>query len=223
MPRLSRVAVGDTVYHALNRSNGRVTIFQNKDEYRHFEALLLEGVELTGMRMLAYCIMPNHWHLVLYPIHDSDLSEFMRWVTTTHVRQRRVQTKSVGEGHLYQGTYKSFPVETDKHLHDLIRYVEQNPLRAGLVKKAEDWQWSSLYRRRRNSSEDNKLLAQLPTELPVNYSDSVNELLPIEKLDTVRHSINKGKPFGSMDWVEKMVIDHKMENTLRNSGRPKQI
>lgn len=88
-----------------NRSNGRVTIFQDDNEYKHFESLLLEGAELTGMRILSYCIMPNHWHLVLHPKQDGDMSEFMRWVTTTHVRQRRVMTKSVGDGHLYQGTY----------------------------------------------------------------------------------------------------------------------
>ena len=223
MPRLSRVAVGDTVYHALNRSNGRVTIFHNKEDYQHFESLLLEGVNMIGMRILAYCIMPNHWHLVLHPKQDGDLSEFMRWVTTTHVRQRRVKTKSVGEGHLYQGTYKSFLVEEDKHLQDLIRYVEQNPLRAGLVKKAEDWQWSSLYRRQKNNPEDNKLLAALPIEFPVNYQDSVNQILQTEKLDTIRHSINKGKPFGSVDWVEEMVKEYKLESTVRRPGRPKQV
>lgn len=78
MPRMNRVAVGGIVYHVLNRSNGRVQIFNNKEEYKHFESLLLEGVELIGMRLLAYCIMPNHWHLILYPVRDSDMSEFMR-------------------------------------------------------------------------------------------------------------------------------------------------
>jgi len=80
--------VGGVVYHVINRANGRERIFSTDAEYEHFESLLLEGVKLIGMRVLAYVIMPNHWHLVLYPINDRDLSEFMRWVTTTHVRQR---------------------------------------------------------------------------------------------------------------------------------------
>jgi putative transposase len=222
MPRMNRVAVGGVVYHAINRSNGRVEVFHNVEDYQHFEALLLEGVELIGMPLLAYCIMPNHWHLVLHPKHDGEMSEFMRWVTTTHVRQRRVRTKSVGEGHLYQGAYKSFPVQEDNHLHDLIRYVEQNPLRAKLVEKAEDWQWSSLHRRLRNNTEDNKLLSPLPTELPTNYYASVNTLLQDDKLDTIRHSIGKGKPFGSLEWVDEMVKEYKMESTVRAPGRPKQ-
>lgn len=222
MPRMNRVAVGGVVYHVLNRSNGRVTIFSNDDEYKHFESLLLEGVALIGMRLLAYCIMPNHWHLLLYPKQDTDMSEFMRWVTTTHVRQRRVMTKSVGEGHLYQGAFKSFPVEEDKHLHDLIRYVEQNPLRAKLVHRAEEWKWSSLFRRLRNSREDQKLLTTLPTELPSNYLDSVNALLAKTTLETIRHSIGKGTPYGRSDWVDTMVEKYNMDSTVRSVGRPRQ-
>lgn len=221
MPRMNRVAVGDTVYHVLNRANGRVQIFYTDADYKHFESLLLEGVALVGMRLLSYCIMPNHWHLVLYPRSDGDMSQFMRWVTTTHVRQRRTKTKSIGEGHLYQGTFKSFPIETDQHLTTVIRYVEQNPLRAKLVTRAEDWQWSSLYRRQRNNKEDQKFLAELPTELPANYFESVNTLLGEDDTEHVRHSLMKGTPFGSMSWLEEMVEKHNLGSTLRGVGRPK--
>ena len=221
MPRMNRVAVGDTVFHVLNRSNGRVPIFHTDKDYAHFESLLLEGVELVGMRILAYCIMPNHWHLVLYPHKDGDMSEFMRWVTTTHVRQRRTMTKTVGEGHLYQGTYKSFPIETDHHLTTVIRYVEQNPLRAKLVERAEDWQWSSLYRRQRNNKEDKKLVAILPTELAANYLESVNTVFKDKDLQCVRHSITKGTPYGDADWVRDMVEKYDLTSTMRGPGRPK--
>ena len=170
MPRVNRVLVGGIPYHCLNRSNGRVTIFHDDAEYHHFESILQEGVDLIGMRILAYCIMPNHFHLVLYPINNGDMGEFMRWVTTTHVRQRRTRTETIGHGHLYQGTYKSFPVETDNYLQQLIQYVEQNPLRAKLVTRAEHWKWSSLWRREKGTSEQCKLLADLPTTLPVSYT-----------------------------------------------------
>lgn len=221
MARMARVAVGDVVYHVLNRANGRAQIFESPEDYKHFESLLLEGVELVGMRVLAYCIMLNHWHLVLHPKNDRDMSEYMRWVTTTHVRQRRVMTKSVGSGHLYQGTYKSFPIEHDKHLVDVIRYVEQNPLRAGLVEKAEDWQWSSLYRRQRGNKEDKKLLAPLPTTLPSNYLQSVNTSLDKEQREKIHYSIAKGAPFGSEKWIEGMVEQYNLGSTLRGPGRPK--
>ena len=173
------------------------------------------------MRILAYCLMPNHWHLVLYPRRDKDLSEFMRWITTTHVRRLRVLTKSVGNGHLYQGSYKSFPVKKDKHLVDLIRYVEQNPLRAKLVLHAEDWQWSSLYRLEKGRAKEKKLLDTLPTELPANYLKSVNEIYDTEKLTELRYSVNKSAPFGSSSWTSSMVKRYNLQSTLRSIGRPK--
>lgn len=221
MPRQSRVSVGDTVYHVINRSNGRVKIFNTDAEYAHFESLLEEGKELIGMRILAYCIMQNHWHLVLYPINDSDMGEFMRWLTTTHVRQRRVATQSVGDGHLYQGTYKSFPVKTDKYLNDLVRYVEQNPLRAKLVKRAQDWKWSSLWRREKGTSKQRKMLSKLPIKLPSNYLVSVNEIYNPDKLEKIRYSVNKGMPYGEEKWVQGMIKKYRMENTTRMPGRPK--
>ena len=197
MPRITRVSVGDTVYHVINRSNGRVKIFGSDDDFKHFESLILEAKELTNMRILAYCIMPNHFHMVLYPRNDGDMGEFMRWLTTTHVRQRRVVTDTVGSGHLYQGTYKSFPVEQDKHFIDLIRYVEQNPLRAKLVKRAENWKWSSLYGRLYGTTIQKKILDKLITELPTNYLESVNEIYNSKILSDFRNSVNKCTPYGS--------------------------
>lgn len=223
MPRLARLSVGDTIYHVLNRSNGRVQIFHTEKDYQHFEGLLVEGKELIGMRLLSYCVMPNHWHLVLYPRGDRDMGEFMRWITTTHVRQRRVATQSVGAGHLYQGTYKSFPVQTDRYLIDLIRYVEQNPLRAALCKRAEDWRWSSLWRRERGNTQQKKLLASLPTELPANYLASVNTLLNEDDLTALRRSVNKGTPFGSETWISRIVKKYGLESTLREPGRPRKV
>ena len=222
MPRQNRVAAGNTVYHVINRSNGRVAIFNTDADYRHFESLLEEGKELIGMRIFSYCIMPNHWHLVLYPKSDTDMGEFMRWVTTTHVRHRRTRTNSVGEGHLYQGTYKSFPVETSDYLVQLIRYVEQNPLRAKLVDRAVDWKWSSLWRREKGTEKEKKLLAKLPIELPKDYALSVNEIYTPETLEKIRYSVNKGAPWGTESWTTGMVKKYGMESTLRGVGRPKQ-
>src|SRR5260221_292507 len=106
MPRVARTAVADTIYHALNRANNRQTIFHSPQEYQHFERLLEEAVEMTGMHLLSYCLMPNHWHLVLEPTTDTMMAEFMGWLTHTHVRQYRIKTNTVGHGHLYRDRYK---------------------------------------------------------------------------------------------------------------------
>jgi putative transposase len=212
------------LYHVINRSNGRVEIFHTDDDYKHFEKLLQDAKDMVDMRIVGYCIMPNHWHLVLYPKKDGDMGEYMRWITTTHVRQRRVKTKSIGDGHLYQGTYKSFPVETNEYAQQLIQYVEQNPLRVKLVKRAEDWQWSSLWRRQKGSYKEKQLLSDLPIELPKDYLELVNELLPkSETLNIIRTSVNKGTPLGSEYWIDKIVKKFGLESTLRGAGRPKKI
>src|SRR3989344_815571 len=98
MPRIERVAAGGYVYHVLNRANARVRIFDNDQDYRLFETILEEGVEQYDMRLLAYCLMPNHWHLVLHPKNDDDLPRFMSWVTNTHTRRWHVMKETVGQG-----------------------------------------------------------------------------------------------------------------------------
>ncbi|MDZ4285550.1 MAG: transposase [Candidatus Sungbacteria bacterium] len=223
MPRQARVSVADVVYHVINRANGRQTIFHNDKDYRHFETLLEEAVTLTGMRLHAYCIMPNHWHLVLFPSTDTTMSEFMSWLTLTHSRQYRTRTQTIGHGHLYQDRYKSFPVEDDKHCVDLVRYVEQNPLRARLVERAEDWQWGSLYRREKGSLQQKNLLAPLPTELPTNYLESVNEIIRDDSLRDLRYSVNKGRPYGSDGWIAEMVDRFGLGHTTRGAGRPRKM
>jgi putative transposase len=209
MPRNPRIAIGNTIYHVLNRGNGRHTIFNNEKDYQHFETLLEEANELLDMRILAYCLMPNHWHLVLYPKKDKDLSEFMRWLTTTHARQYRVKTKSIGHGHLYQGSYKSFPVAKDHYLTTLIRYVEQNPLRAQLVKRAQDWTYGSLHRRLYGTLKQKKLLAKLPTTLPQHYLKAVNTLYDKTELTLLRNSAQKGIPYGDEQWASQFMKKNK--------------
>src|SRR3989344_586902 len=147
MGRAPRVDVGNLVYHVLNRANYRSTIFSTANEYRHFEDLLAEAVRRYHMRLLAYVLMPNHWHLVLYPRSDGDVSLFMQWLTLTHTQQYHVYTKTIGHCHIYQGRYKSFLIEKDNYLLAAIKYVERNPVRAKLAKRVENWQWGSGYRR----------------------------------------------------------------------------
>ena len=144
MARTPRSAVGNMIYHVLNRANRRERIFRKEKDYEAFERILEEGMDKYPMRILAYCLMPNHWHFVMYPEHDEDLSVFMRWLTGTHTQRWHTHYKSIGYGHLYQGRYKSFPIQKDEHFLNVSQYVERNALRANLVSKAEDWRWSSV-------------------------------------------------------------------------------
>ena len=143
MGRPLRAAPGGTVYHVLNRANARMTLFEDDGDYLAFQRVLAQACDRVGMRLLAYCVMPNHWHLVVWPRGDGDLSRFMNWLTLTHTQRWHRHRNSVGNGHVYQGRFKSFPIETSEYLLTVCRYVERNPVRAGLVTRAEQWPWSS--------------------------------------------------------------------------------
>lgn len=131
MPRVARQAPGGTVFHVLNRGVGRLRLFENDDDFAAFERVLEQTLEVRPMRVCAYCVMPTHWHLVLWPRDDGDLARFMQWLTITHVRRWVEHRHEVGMGHVYQGRYKSFPVQGDGHFLAVARYVERNALRAG--------------------------------------------------------------------------------------------
>jgi putative transposase len=134
--------------------------------------------------------MPNHWHLVLWPEHDGELAAFMQRLTTTHVRRWHLHRRTVGRGHLYQGTYKSFPIGADEHLLTGLCHVERNALRAALVERAEDWRWSSLWRwRHPEVTEDVPPLADWPTERPRQWLLQVNRPEAKEELQALQTAV----------------------------------
>lgn len=221
MPRNARIDVGGEVYHVINRANGRMEIFSKPEDYKLFEKLLLETKELLNMRMLAYTLMPNHWHLVLYPRNDGDMGIFMHRLSNAHTRKVHAKTLTNGSGHLYQGRYKSFLVEDDRYLLALIKYVERNSVRAKLAVKCEDWEWGSAWKRTNGTKEEKKLLDPSPTPFPPSYKSWINTPDKEDDLLTIRTALQKGIPFGREKWVNEMVTKFHLESTLHRPGRPK--
>ncbi|MBI4253163.1 transposase [Candidatus Uhrbacteria bacterium] len=220
MPRTIRSDIADMSYHVINRANARVQIFSTQQEFRQFEDALSEAREKTGMRIYAYVIMPNHWHLVVSPCADGDLKRFMACLTMTHTQRWHRDHNSVGTGHLYQGRYKAFIVGTDDYFITVCRYVEQNPLRANLTPRADEWRWGSLWRRQFGSREEKAMLSSWITEAPRSYLQWVNERDEDDRLERIRTCVNRGRPFGSPTWTEEIVKRFKLESTLRSVGRP---
>ena len=221
MARTLRTDVKDTIYHVINRANARIRLFKSSHDYLAFEKVIEEAKERTNMRILAYCIMPNHWHFALDPREDGDLAKFIGWLTLTHTTRYHALHKTIGSGHLYQGRYKSFIVQEDRYFLQLVRYIEQNPLRAKLVKQSQDWRWSSIWRRIYGTKEQKGLLSKWPTGIPDDYMEWVNKTPDDEELGAIRVSMKRGSPFGSECWVQKIVSRFGLESTVRKRGRPR--
>lgn len=220
MGRPNRVAQGGLVYHVLNRANARMTIFEDDADYEAFERVLEQAVERTGMRLLAYCVMPNHWHLMVWPKKTGELSQFTGWLTLTHSQRWHAHRKSTGTGHVYQGRFKSFPVRNDGHLRTACRYVERNALRANMVKHAEDWRWCSLYRWMYGTETEKSLLAAWPSPRRPQWCKQVNAAQTEAELAALRCCVERGCPFGGDAWCDRIARQLGLESTLRPRGRP---
>ena len=221
MPRRPRIATGGIVYHVLNRRVGRLPLFQTSHEYAAFEQILREAYALSRIRIAAYCLMPNHWHLVLWPRADEELSEVMRWITVTHTQRWHAHRHSAGTGPVYQGRFKSFPVQTDDHFLTVARYVERNAVRAKLVRRAETWRWSSLGRRDQGDPKLSAFLSDWPVDRPRSWVTQVNRAETAGELEELRTSVQRGQPFGTVSWQGRMAKRLGLESTLRPRGQPR--
>ena len=221
MPRPKRADEANGLYHALNRGNARSEIFRKEADYEAFERILAEGLERYPCRILSYQLMPTHWHFVLQPTEDGGMSNFLRWVTLTHTQRYHAHYGSSGQGHVYQGRFKSFPIQDDGHFFVASRYVERNALQASFVDQAEDWRWGSLYRWVCKAEPSPELLSRWPLPRLPNWVSRVNEPLSDRELASIRWSVKRGSPYGKENWVESIARRLNLESTLRPRGRPR--
>ncbi len=217
MPRTARASVAGMCYHVLNRGNGQAEVFHKNEDFAAFLRLMAEANERLPLRILGYVLMPNHFHLVLLPRGNGDLSRWMQWLLTSHVR--RYHRHYHGSGHVWQGRFKAFPIEQDEHLLTVLRYVERNPLRAGLVRRAEQWEWSSLAWR--TTGKRPELLSPWPIPCPRNWVAKVNAALTAAEVAMLQRCINRGTPYGNERWTERVAKRLGLESSLRPRGRPK--
>ena len=209
------------MYHVLNRAVARRPLFEKDGDYEAFERVLAQAMREQPTRLLAYCLMPNHWHMVLWPRHEGELSAFVRWLTHTHTMRWHAHYHTSGTGHLYQGRFKSFPLATDDHFYTVVRYVERNALRANLVSKAERWRWSSLWQRQHPESKLAALLHAWPLDEPRDWVDLVNAAQTKAEVEAIRRAVVRGCPFGPESWQKRMAKRLGLEYTLRPRGRPR--
>jgi putative transposase len=172
------------------------------------------------MRIVSYCLMPTHWHFVLWPKEDGQLSEFMRLLTVTHTQRWHAHHHTAGTGPLYQGRFKSFPIQQDDHFLTVCRYVERNALRANLVESARRWPWSSLAKRAARKPPTWLLpMRQWPVDVPAEWTRWVNRAETAAELKSLRECVKRGRPYGDEQWEERTAEQLELESTLRPRGR----
>ena len=208
MARLARVVATGVPHHVTQRGNRRQQVFFDEDDYKVYKELLSEGCRAAGVEVWAYCLMPNHVHLILRP-HDEDglraaLGEAHRRYT------RHVNFREGWRGYLWQGRFASFPMD-EAYLIACARYVETNPVRARLVRRARDWRWSSA--RAHLAGRDDGLVTVAPLlKLVDDWPSFLTAGQGEEAMDSIRKSERTGRPLGDAKFVKR--LETKLGRTL---------
>ena len=216
MPRRARTIMAGWCYHVVSRGNNRATVFHEHGDYQRFMRLMSEAQSMAQVNLLAACLMPNHFHLVMRPAAPQELGRWIHWLLTAHAgsHHRRNGTS----GRIWQGRYKTFAVQGDHHLITVLRYVERNALRAGLVTKAEYWPWGSLAWREGRTV--GPALTNAPVPLPERWTAYVNEPQTITELFELRACTSRQRPYGAPNWVAGAARELNLQSSLRPRGRP---
>ncbi|MDB5188909.1 MAG: hypothetical protein JWM92_507 [Candidatus Nomurabacteria bacterium] len=197
MPRQPRNDTGNRIYHVINRANARLKIFESDSDYELFENLLMKALSRFSIKLYAYTNMPNHFHLVLYSEKPAEVSKFMHWLSGAFTQHWHTRHATMGSGHLFQGRYKSFPIQNGNHLLQVLLYVERNAVRAKLVKRAEEWRWCSAWIRKYGNEKQKKMLSEWPIDVPKDYLNVLNKTDDENILKDIRFSITKSVSIGS--------------------------
>lgn len=205
-------------YHLINRGNNRSTVFRSPADYDAFTDLLQRAQQRTRLSLLAVCLMPNHFHVVAEQGDPDDITRWTHWLLTTF--NVRLHARYGSCGRIWQGRFKAFPIERDEHLLTVMRYVERNALRAGLVARAEDWPWGSLAWR---EGVRRSLLSEPPVRLPRDWPGWVNAAQSTAELAALRDCVNRQRPFGGETWVDAATTGLGLESSRRPRGRPPKV
>lgn len=223
MARMARVVVAGVPHHVTQRGNRRQAVFFSDSDYRTYRALLAEGCRKAGVTVLAYCLMPNHVHLILQPRDEDGLRAAL---AEAHRRySREVNFREGWRGYLWQGRFASFPMD-EAYLMACARYVELNPVRARLVARARDWRWSSA--RAHLAGQDDELVKVAPLLDRVgDWKNFLAEGLDAVAREAIRASERTGRPLGATAFVRR--LEKKLERTFtkrkpgpKPAGAPKQ-
>ena len=206
------------IFHVLNRGVRKARLFETDDDYAAFLDIVVATMGRHPIAVFAYCIMPNHFHFLMSPAHDGQLSRFMQIMTVTHSKRWHQWRGTNGTGHVYQGRFKAFAVQNDRHFLRVCRYVERNALRARLSTSAEAWPWGSAHQWQFECPWIP--LTRWPVARPPDWLSVLNT--PDEAdLSDIRRCLRRNRPFGENDWVRRTSGRLALDGSLVQIGRPR--
>ena len=217
MARLARVVVPGLAHHVTQRGNRGLETFFGPDDYKAYRALLADGCRRAGTKVWAYCLMPNHVHLILVPGTPDGLRGALGEAHRRYTR--RINLREGWLGHLWRERFHSFPVD-EAHLAAAVRHVELNPVRARLVRKAQRWRWSSAAAHLAGKDDELVSVAPLLKRFP-NWTDFLSADLSDEELARLRRHEHTGRPLARPATVTR--LEKKLGRPLkaRRPGRPR--
>ncbi len=217
MPRKARTLGDGCIYHVMNRGNAGQLVFRQGHDHLAFLDMLLYAKQRYKVELFAFCLLRDHFHLLVRPHRARNLSHCMQWLQTSFAR--RFNDYYGTEGPLWQGRYKSFLVQEDEHLLTVMSFIEGHPLRQGLVETAEDYVWSS--HRENYWGNRRQKLDELPVPLTDDWSASVDALLGERALGRLKMSASRQIPFGAPDWQQQVCKEYGLEDSFKPRGRPR--
>ena len=218
MPKKPRIDKGGLVYHVCNRANLRARILFETADYRTLERAMVQAIHAVPIRILSFCLMPNHWHFVVWTANDGDLAAFFGRLALIHTQRWHARRQTTGTGHLYQGRFRSFVIQSNERLLDVCRYVERNALEAKLVTRAEGWRYGSAFHRQRRTKLAGWLWNEWPAPRPADWLGYVNEEANPSVRAVIRKCTQLGKPYGDEAWQRERAREFGVE--WRERGRP---
>ncbi|MBI4847638.1 MAG: transposase [Nitrospirae bacterium] len=219
MPRIARVIAEGYPHHVIQRGNNREKVFFDKKDKEKYLSLLKKYSDKWKSSILAYCLMTNHIHLLVRPQEELSLWKMMQGITVCFTQY--VNRKYKRTGRLWESRYHSCIVDNEKYLWAVSRYIEQNPLRAKMVTKAEDFPYSSA-RAHLNGLKDEILGEELFDEKQRNdYAQLIRESISEDEMEEIRRFTRTGRPLGSEQFVNQMEKEFQRQFFLKSPGRPK--
>ncbi len=200
MARLARIVIPGVPHHVIQRGNRRQQVFFGADDYSDYIELMAEWCQKSGVEIWAYCLMPNHIHLIAVPVREES---FKKGIPEAHRRYARmINFRNNWRGHLWQGRFASYPMD-DKYLYYAARYIELNPVRAGIVKRPEDYKWSSAAAHMAGK-DDNLVKVRPLLDRIACWSAFLDEASDDAAIVLLKKCERTGRPLGSQEFIEKL-------------------